>query len=1034
MSDKTKAKSEIARLAEQFDHEKPMIMAGGGGESVKEAHIEEKYIKPMFRALNWTDPDELLVQPSLRIDGNTKAPDYVLRLRDANGHWRKHLFMEAKHPKYNLEKDLRYIRQAYQYAYSTINKTDGSGNRVRLCLLTDFEEFRLFDCFNPEPLLRNELILFNKQIVRPFDIKYTDYEKEFDTLWDSFERANVAAGSLEKYRVTDEMLRKGRQSPDMKFLDNLREWRAALAVDMCEGDPDLPEAQLTAASQLVIDRVIFLKSLADRNIEEDYLSEILAKLDSAADSEVRLFDLCGDIFRKIDHTYNGELFNDKKHPELRGVAIKNRTMRKMLESLVPEKSLYNLAAMPPEIIGSAYEVFLGEVVVKTARGVAVEQKPEVKKAGGVYYTPRYIVDYIVENTVGRLLAGCETLEDAAKLKILDPACGSGSFLIGAYDALLDWHLERLIRDFKARLPKAKSLDKLKKEFEGRLKISSTSDAKDSHVFRLAPALKRKILLDNIYGVDIDPQAVEVTKFSLSLKAIENSTRGELYEDVTLFKQTVLPDLNGNIKCGNSLVASDFSLDPDELLRVKAFDWPVQFPAVMRQGGFHAVIGNPPYLNIDDTWGKGDLRLKAIKSSYPHVYNDKTDICFYFIAKAFDISRDAGIVSFITSRAFLEAFKADKLRGFLAGKSSVSKIIDFQNFYVFDGVGITTCVLQLDKKSSIETLDVFKLLLKSLPNNYLSMEILEDKQIFEHHTPLKSKLSNDVWTFASDAQSAINAKIDKIGIPLSNILHIGKGMETGCNNVFGKRSIEEMKAWGVPNDLYRFRASNSDIQRYDIRNRKEVLLYIEDVASFDDLPLGLRNHLLISESELKDRAAFKRGNCEWWRFTWPLHREFYSRHRIVCPYLAAENRFAWVQDNCFIGLTDTTVCFENNQPESLKYILGLLNSRLLTSRFRSIGKLKSGGIYEYFWNSISKLHIRRIDFSKPSEKALHDKLVGLVEKMLALTARIRDAGLESERETLRNAAAATDGQIDALVYELYGLTPEEIAVVEAGGAD
>ncbi len=137
----------------------------------------------------------------------------------------------------------------------------------------------------------------------------------------------------------------------------------------------------------------------------------------------------------------------------------------------------------------------------------------------------------------------------------------------------------------------------------------------------------------------------------------------------------------------------------------------------------------------------------------------------------------------------------------------------------------------------------------------------------------------------------------------------------------------------------------------------------------------------------------------------------------------------VENRKFIGLTDTIVLFDNNQPESLKYILGLLNSKLLTLRFRSIGKLKGGGIYEYFWNSVSKLPIRRVDFSKPADKQQHDKLRGLVDKLLMLMPKLRVATLDSERATLQNAVTAAERQIDDLVYELYDLTEEEIAVVK-----
>ncbi|MCG2660455.1 MAG: restriction endonuclease subunit M, partial [Kiritimatiellae bacterium] len=178
-----------------------------------------------------------------------------------------------------------------------------------------------------------------------------------------------------------------------------------------------------------------------------------------------------------------------------------------------------------------------------------------------------------------------------------------------------------------------------------------------------------------------------------------------------------------------------------------------------------------------------------------------------------------------------------------------------------------------------------------------------------------------------------------------------------------------------------------------------------------------------------RAAYKRGDCEWWKFTWPLHEEHYNRHRIICPYLASSNRFALDTNKEYLSLTDTTVLFENKQQESLLYLLGLLNSRLLTFRFRSIGKLKGGSIYEYFWNSISKLPIRRINFSDPADKARHDKMVALVDHMLDLHKKQATAKTDHERTLLERQISATDREIDLLVYELYGLTASEITIVE-----
>jgi len=254
---------------------------------------------------------------------------------------------------------------------------------------------------------------------------------------------------------------------------------------------------------------------------------------------------------------------------------------------------------------------------------------------------------------------------------------------------------------------------------------------------------------------------------------------------------------------------------------------------------------------------------------------------------------------------------------------------------------------------------------------------------------------------------------------------------GRNNIFGKLKKTQLDEWGVGRRLRFIRARNSDIQRYYFHDSQECLLYLEDVLQFKDLPAGVQTHLKTHEFELKARAAYKRGDCAWWRYTWPLHKELLPRRKLYCPYLAPCNRFAIDEDGRVLGLTDTTVLFENGQAEDLLYLLGLLNSRVLTFRFRYIGKLKSGGIIEYFWNSVSKMPIRRIDFSDATDEVRHGRMVELVETMLKLHNQLAAAKTNHEKTAIQRQIDATDNQIDQLVYELYGLTDEEIRIVEEG---
>jgi hypothetical protein len=536
-------------------------------------------------------------------------------------------------------------------------------------------------------------------------------------------------------------------------------------------------------------------------------------------------------------------------------------------------------------------------------------------------------------------------------------------------------------------------------------------------------------------VDIDPQAVEVTKLSLLLKVLEGENQQTIDRQLRIYHERALPDLSDNIKCGNSLIGPDFYegkqinlFDEEEKYRVNAFDWQKEFPEILTRAnpGFDAVIGNPPYFSIDDTWGKGDARQKYIKRVYSPIHNDKTDVLFYFLAKAVEVAK--GEIGFIVSRAFLEAYKANKLRRWLSRHSNIREIMDFRNYHVFRGVGITTAIVTMSIAERPNIANNYKLYSRDFNPQDLSIQ-KEDRTLFQKVAVAQEVFGEDPWVFAGTQTERVIQKIDGQGEHLGNILIIGQGMQTGRNKVFGTLNRDQISEWGLKKEQCFMRVRNSDVFRYYIRNSGEFLLYLEDTKRFTDLPERVQGYLKLHQTELKARAAYKRGDCEWWRYTWPLHKECIDRPKIYCPYLATYNRFAFDGELRYLGLTDTIVLFDNNQPENLHYIMALLNSRLLTFRFQLIGKLKGGGILEFFWNTVSKLPIRRINFSDPTDKSRHDEMVKLVDLMLDLRKRISAAKTEHEKTVLQRQIDATDKQIDSLVYELYNLTEEEIKIVE-----
>ncbi|MGH3458516.1 Eco57I restriction-modification methylase domain-containing protein, partial [Aeromicrobium sp.] len=441
------------------------------------------------------------------------------------------------------------------------------------------------------------------------------------------------------------------------------------------------------------------------------------------------------------------------------------------------------------------------------------------------------------------------------------------------------------------------------------------------------------------------------------------------------------------------------------------------------GGFQAVVGNPPYLNVDSVWGKNDPRLAYIKSAYSSIHTDKTDILFYFLKRSVDICQ--GEVGMIVSRSFLEADKAQHLREWLSTNSRVREVLDFRQAHVFPKVGINTAIVRFTKSKHTKQARFRRYLHRDLPPDFTADTLRDSGEVSEVLMPM-SELGRSAWNFGEADVRTLMAKIDSAGTQAGSILHIGKGMETGANKAFSfepgeKRVAELVQA----RQLYR-RARNSDIRPYRIAEAGPRTLYVEDSTAFGQLPADVRAHLSSHRTTLESRAAYQRGDCLWWKFTWPLHKEFFDRPRIICPYRASWNRFALDEQRKFLGLTDTTVLYENGQPEDLRYILALLNSRTLTARFRFIGKLIGGGNYEYYENTVRKLPIPR----RSAGDADHDQIVELVKKIEAATEARDSTIVTSEIAELDQEIASTHASIESEVQKLFDLSDDEKELLEA----
>ena len=543
----------IHQLVQQFSENREAYRSG----RYNEAQLRQEFLNPFFAALGWDmfnrsnyapQNREVIHEDSIEIAGESRAPDYCFRL----GQTRK-FFVEAKKPAVDIKYDIHPAYQLRRYAWNA---------HLPLSILTDFEEFAVYDCRSkpdPSDSAATGRILF---------FKYGEYIEKWDQIAAIFSRDAVWKGSFDKY-AADSSGRKGTTEVDDAFLEDIESWRALLARNIALRNPQVAnERQLNFAVQMTIDRIIFLRICEDRSIEPENQLMEMSKAHGIYTAMLQLF-------QRADLKYNSGLFHFKTEKSQHntadtftpGLQIDDRVLKQIIKSLY-YPCPYIFKEIPVEILGQVYEQFLGKVIRLTpAHQVKIEEKPEVRKAGGVYYTPAYIVDYIVANTVGKLLEG-KSPDTAGSLRILDPACGSGSFLLGAFQYLLDWHEEWYLAHNPEKWTRGKKPALIPQEGGG---------------WKLTTAEKKRILVNNIYGVDIDAQAVEVTKLSLLLKVLEEES-GQL----SLGLERVLPDLGDNIKCGNSLIGWDYFegqlvVDEAERERVNPFDWQRAFSADLCPG-------------------------------------------------------------------------------------------------------------------------------------------------------------------------------------------------------------------------------------------------------------------------------------------------------------------------------------------------------------------------------------------------------------------------------------------------------------------
>ena len=498
-----------------------------------------------------------------------------------------------------------------------------------------------------------------------------------------------------------------------------------------------------------------------------------------------------------------------------------------------------------------------------------------------------------------------------------------------------------------------------------------------------------------------------------------------------FGERVLPTLDSNIKSGNSLIDMDFydgliDFEPALEKKVKPFSWEQGFAAVFKQGGFDAVIGNPPYVRQE--------LLSDFKNYFQQtykVYHGMADLYSYFFEKGIDLLSNKGLFGIIVANKWMRANYGEPLRKWLKHQPIV-QIIDFGDLKVFQGATTYPCIFIAGNEDTNKPIEVTNV--KTLDFTSLAEYVQENKIDANQNS-----LEDGGWNLGNETEQLLLKKLHETGITLGEYVKskIYRGVLTGLNEAFvideetKNRLIKEDKR---STEIIKPFLAGKDIRRYQEPQSKKYLIFTKRGTNIELYP-AIINHLLQFKQALTAKPkdfvgewkGRKPGNYKWYEIQDTVdYWESFEKIKILWPGISSEVAAFAIDYNNYYG-NDNNQLIETND----KYLLGVLNSKISKFQLINICDKVQGGFYRLKMIYIKQLSIKQIDHTNKSEKNLHDEIVKLVETMLQLQQQKQSSHLPNELQQLEQRIVYTDAAINKKVYALYGLSEEEVRVVEGG---
>jgi len=888
---KQEAKQQIQKLVEKYQR----VAEAGKIKSYNEAQTRNEFIEPLFEFLGW-DMRNLTTDNEVTTEENVSGGRVDLAFRLGNI---PVMFLEAKAMKVDLD-EWKWAEQAINYSW---NKS------VTWAILTDFEGIKIFNAEIPPKSISQNLFI---------EIKCQDFISRFDQLWllskESFEQKLLDKEAQKWGKLTT------RKQVGEKLFEDLMSWRVSFTKDFKKQNI-LTDEELDEGVQRILDRLIFIRTAEDRKIEPNVLLGILRS------GKANLYKQLVKVFRDFDDGFNSKLFALYYCEEWKA---SDKIISEVIKGLYETKNgyRYDFSVISTDVLGGIYEQYLGFV-----QGRKSEDKQKSKrKSQGIYYTPKYIVEFIVKETLGEVLKRTKPKE-IFKIKVLDPACGSGSFLTAAYDKILE---------------------------------TLTKQSPQISLFA-----KFDILKENIFGVDLDAQAVEIAQLNLLLKVLSQKTK--------------LPTLQHNVASGNSLVSgSTETLEKyfgSAYREQRPFNFEEEFKEVFEQGGFDVVIGNPPY--VFARGGHFDEQTKRYYYENFPLASYQINTYLLFIDHAFRLLKKGGYFGFIMPNTWLTIDTFSSLRKFLLEKTGNLQIINIFD-KVFVEASVDTCLL------------IFK---KGKPNTVKLGEFREGKLQMVGDFPISQfKKNNYIINIALAKNKDKGMILDKVGgnsRALSELATASTGLKAYQEGKGKPKQTKTVKDGRIfhsrdrKDDTYKKYLGGRDVCRYYLGWSGEFLSYGDWLA------------------EPRKSVPFNGARI--------LIRQIPSSP----PYSIN----AIYTDEEFLNDINSMVVFDFKCHPL--YLLAVLNSRIMTFWFANTFDKFQRKTFPQF--KVKELAIFPIPNANEAEQ---ERIAKYAQQMLDLHKELQATSANTDKwHSLKNEIEKIEREIDELVYKLYGLNNEEIKIIE-----